>query len=44
MGTPADRIAPDSPPYIPPFPRMQAAAQAHNMQFMPEFTWPDPDA
>lgn len=41
MGTPADTIDPDSPPSVPDFPRMQAAAQAHRMQFRPHFTWPD---
>lgn len=41
MGAPADTIDMDSPPYVPDLPRMQAAAQAHNMRFMPDFTWPD---
>jgi quercetin 2,3-dioxygenase len=41
MGTPADSDAPDQPPFIPDFPRMQAAAQAHNTQFLPGFEWPD---
>jgi quercetin 2,3-dioxygenase len=41
FGTPVDSVDPSSPPFIPDFPRMQAAAQAHNMQFMPDFTWPD---
>ena len=41
IGTPADAIDLDSPPFVPDFPRMQAGAQAHNMQFMPDFTWPD---
>jgi quercetin 2,3-dioxygenase len=41
MGTPADTIDPDSPPFIPYFPRMQAAAQAHRMEFRPDFTWTD---
>jgi quercetin 2,3-dioxygenase len=41
MGTPADTIDPDSPPFIPHFPRMQAAAQAHRMEFRPDFTWTD---
>jgi len=40
-GTPADTIDPTSPPFVPDFPRMGAAAQAHHMQFMPDFTWPD---
>jgi quercetin 2,3-dioxygenase len=41
IGTPADAIEMSSPPFVPDFPRMQAAAQAHNMQFLPDFTWPD---
>jgi quercetin 2,3-dioxygenase len=41
MGTLADNIDESSPPFIPDFPRMQAAAQAHNMQFLPGFDWPD---
>jgi quercetin 2,3-dioxygenase len=34
MGTPTDHTG-DQPPFIPDFPRMQAAAQQHNMQFFP---------
>jgi quercetin 2,3-dioxygenase len=41
FGTPTDTIDMDSPPFIPDFPRMQAAAQAHNMRFMPNFEWPN---
>jgi quercetin 2,3-dioxygenase len=41
MGAPADTVDMTSPPFVPDFPRMRAAAQAHNMQFMPDFTWPD---
>jgi len=41
MGTPADSAAPDQPPFIPDFPRMQAAAQAHGTRFLPDFEWPD---
>jgi quercetin 2,3-dioxygenase len=41
MGTPADAIENDSPPFVPDFPRMQSAAQAHRMQFRPDHTWPD---
>ena len=41
MGTPADTIDPDSRPFMPDFPRMQAAAEAHRMEFRPDFTWPD---
>ena len=41
MGAPTDNGTKDQPPFIPEFPRMQAAAQQHNMQFMPNYTWPD---
>ncbi len=41
MGTPTDHATKDQPPFIPDFPRMGAAAQQHNMQFMPDYTWPD---
>ncbi|MCZ2805344.1 quercetin 2,3-dioxygenase [Modestobacter sp. VKM Ac-2983] len=44
MGTPTDSTAADQPPFIPDFPRMQAAAQQHNMQFKPDFQWPEPTA
>jgi len=44
MGTPTDSTAADQPPFIPDFPRMQAAAQQHNMQFMRDFEWPEPTA
>jgi quercetin 2,3-dioxygenase len=40
MGTPTDHATKDQPPFIPDFPRMQAAAQQHNMQFLPDYTWP----
>ena len=42
MGTETDHPTKDQPPFIPDFPRMQAAAQQHNMQFMPDYTWPRP--
>jgi quercetin 2,3-dioxygenase len=42
MGTPTDSTAKDQPPFIPDFPRMQAAAQQHNMQFLRDFEWPEP--
>ena len=29
------------PPFIPGFPRMQAAAQAHDREFRPDFDWSD---
>ena len=41
MGTLTDHNTRDQPPFIPDFPRMQAAAQQHNMQFMQGFEWPD---
>jgi quercetin 2,3-dioxygenase len=40
MGTPTDHATREQPPFIPDFPRMQAAAQQHNMQFMPDYQWP----
>ncbi|WP_028659593.1 quercetin 2,3-dioxygenase [Nocardioides insulae] len=42
MGTLTDRIDPATPPFIPPFERMQAAAEQHNMSFHPGFEWPEP--
>ncbi|MFB9317810.1 quercetin 2,3-dioxygenase [Cryptosporangium minutisporangium] len=44
MGQPTDHGTKEQPPFIPDFPRMQAAAQQHNMQFMPQYTWPAPDS
>jgi quercetin 2,3-dioxygenase len=41
MGTPTDHATTEQPPFVPDFPRMQAAAQQHNMQFMPQHQWPD---
>ena len=41
MGQPTDHATPDQPPFIPDFPRMQAAAQAHDMEFLPDFDWSD---
>ncbi|CAB4926609.1 quercetin 2,3-dioxygenase [Klenkia terrae] len=38
MGTPTDHTG-DQPPFIPDFPRMQAAAQQHRMKFLPEHRW-----
>jgi quercetin 2,3-dioxygenase len=35
MGTPTDHGTAQQPPFIPDFPRMQAAAQQHDMQFFP---------
>jgi quercetin 2,3-dioxygenase len=47
MGQPTDHGTKEQPPFIPEFPRMQAAAERHNMRFMPEHTWSaaiDPEA
>ena len=42
MGQPTDHPAAGQPPFIPDLPRMQAAAQAHDMEFLPGFEWPAP--
>jgi quercetin 2,3-dioxygenase len=41
MGTPADSGDPEQPPFIPDFPQIQAAGQAHSTQFFRDFEWPD---
>jgi len=41
MGRPTDHPTKDQPPFIPDFPRMQAAAQQHNMQFLRDVEWPE---
>jgi quercetin 2,3-dioxygenase len=41
MGQPTDHAAPGQPPFIPDFPRMQAAAQRHDMEFRPDYDWSD---
>ena len=41
MGQPADDESARQQPFIPDFPRMQTAAQAHNMEFLPDFDWSD---
>jgi quercetin 2,3-dioxygenase len=41
MGTVTDHNTREQPPFIPEFPRMQAAARSHDMQFLPGFSWPD---
>lgn len=41
IGTPTDHVDPTSPPFVPEFPRMAAAAEQHRMQFQPGFEWPD---
>jgi quercetin 2,3-dioxygenase len=41
MGTPTDAADGETPPFIPDLPRMQAAARDHDMEFRPEFRWPD---
>ena len=40
MGTLTDHATTQQPPFIPDFPRMQAAAQQHAMRFMPDYRWP----
>ena len=44
MGTPTDSTSLDQPPFIPDLPRMEAAAQQHDMQFMRDVEWPEPTA
>ena len=39
-----DHATADQPPFIPDFPRMQAAARAHDMEFLPEFDWSDAES
>jgi quercetin 2,3-dioxygenase len=41
MGTVTDLGTAQQPPFIPDLPRMQSAAQEHDMQFLPEHQWPD---
>ena len=41
MGTATDHATKDQPPFIPDFPRMQAAAEQHRMQFLRDYGWPD---
>ena len=41
MGTATDGIG-EQPPFIPDFPRMGAAAQAHRTRFHQGFDWPEP--
>ena len=40
MGTLTDHATTEQPPFLPNFPRMQAAAQLHNMRFMPDYQRP----
>jgi quercetin 2,3-dioxygenase len=40
MGAPTD-VPGEQPPFVPDPPRMQAAAQAHRMQFLRDVDWPD---
>jgi quercetin 2,3-dioxygenase len=42
MGQATDHSAAGQPPFIPDLPRMQAAARAHDMEFLPGFEWPAP--
>jgi quercetin 2,3-dioxygenase len=41
MGTATDHATADQPPFVPDFPRMQAAAQQHGTRFLPDYRWPD---
>jgi quercetin 2,3-dioxygenase len=41
IGQPADHGTTGQPPFIPDFPRMQAAAERYSMDFLPGFDWPD---
>jgi quercetin 2,3-dioxygenase len=41
MGQPADHGTAGQPPFIPDFPQIQAAGQAHSTQFFQGFDWPD---
>ena len=38
---PTDHGTAQQPPFVPDLPRMRAAAQQHNMQFMPDFSQDD---
>ena len=40
MGTVTDHATTRQPPFVPDLARMQAAAQEHRMQFMPDHEWP----
>jgi quercetin 2,3-dioxygenase len=40
MGTLTDHATTAQHPFVPDFARMQAAAQQHQMQFLPEYEWP----
>ena len=40
MGTLTDHATTEQPPFLPNFPRMLAAAQLHNMRFMPDYQRP----
>jgi quercetin 2,3-dioxygenase len=39
MGHPTDHPTAEQPPFIPDFPRMQTAAETHNMEFFRDFDW-----
>ncbi|MHA6630483.1 quercetin 2,3-dioxygenase [Pseudonocardia sichuanensis] len=41
MGTPTDHATKDQPPFVPDRARMQAAAERHDMRFMPGHEWPE---
>jgi len=42
IGQPTEHATAEQPPFVPGFPRMAAAAQAHDMEFLPGFDWPPP--
>src|SRR4051795_5058533 len=41
VGQVTDPAGRAQPPFVPDVPRMQAAAQLHDMQFLPQHHWPD---
>jgi quercetin 2,3-dioxygenase len=41
MGTPTDQVDPRTPAFVPPFERMAAAAEQHEMEFLHQTQWPD---
>ena len=41
MGTPTDHATTRQHPFVPDAPRIQAAAQRHAMEFLPDHAWPE---
>ncbi|GHF53542.1 quercetin 2,3-dioxygenase [Amycolatopsis bartoniae] len=41
LGQPTSHAGEGQPPFVPDPARMRAAAQAHNMRFLPDFDWSD---